>query len=180
MNEQVITFYAKQRQQLALALQNAHLSPSQVQLSNIFPHDNDDLSSPGGGEHCGRVPGRREGHHRDLLCEGRHHRHRLPAGEGEAQCSAHQGQVVLLVMQILVLIRNFLRFCLVVVGDMSTLEKASQDLWGELIKDARSRGRYLSFILCHCELSCQMRQFLNPRLLKVSSSSQLGEMLKAG
>ena len=29
MNEQVITFYAKQRQQLALALQNAHLPPSQ-------------------------------------------------------------------------------------------------------------------------------------------------------
>ena len=120
---------------------------------------NVDLYSTGGGEHCGRVPGRREGHHRDLLCEGRHHRHRLPAGEGEAQCSAHQGQVVLLVMQILLLIRNFLRFCLVVVGDMSTLERASQDLWGELIKDARSRGRYLSFILCHSELSCKRVNF---------------------
>ena len=46
-------------------------------------------------------------------------------------------------MQIFLLIRNFLRFCLVVVGDMSTLEQASQDLWGELIRDARSRGRYL-------------------------------------
>ena len=46
-------------------------------------------------------------------------------------------------MQILLLIRNLLRFCLVVVGDMSTLEKASQDLWGELIRDARSRGRFL-------------------------------------
>ena len=49
----------------------------------------------------------------------------------------------ILVIQIFLLIRNSLRFCLVVVGDMSTLEKASQDLWGELIKDARSRGRYL-------------------------------------
>ena len=83
-------------------------------------------------------------------------------------------------MQILLLIRNFLRFCLVVVGDMSTLEKASQDLWGELIRDARSRGRYLSFMLCHSELSCKRVNFYNPRLLKVSSSSQLGEMLKAG
>ena len=36
MNEQVITFYAKQRQQLALALQNAHLPPSQVQYCPIF------------------------------------------------------------------------------------------------------------------------------------------------
>ena len=51
--------------------------------------------------------------------------------------------MVFLDLQIFFLTRNSLRFCLVVVGDMSTLEKASQDLWGELIRDARSRGRFL-------------------------------------
>ena len=33
------------------------------------------------------------------------------------------------------------RFCLVVIGHMGTLEKASPDLWGELATDARNRGR---------------------------------------
>ena len=33
------------------------------------------------------------------------------------------------------------RFCLVVIGHMGTLEKASPDLWGELVTDARKRDR---------------------------------------
>ena len=33
------------------------------------------------------------------------------------------------------------RFCLVVIGHMGTLEKASPDLWGELVTDAKKRDR---------------------------------------
>ena len=36
------------------------------------------------------------------------------------------------------------RFCLVVVGDSSTLATACPELWGELVNNARQRGRLLA------------------------------------
>ena len=103
----VITFYAKQKQQLALALQTANLPPTEVLVNTVDGFQ--------GGE-------------RDVIvisC--------VRAGTSSIGFLQEKERLNVALTRA--------RFCLVVIGDMSTLEKASSDLWGELVGDARNRGR---------------------------------------
>merc|ERR1712083_217216 len=117
----VITFYAKQKQQLALALQSANLPPTEVLVNTVDGFQ--------GGE-------------RDVIvisC--------VRAG------TSHIG--FLQEKERLNVALTRARFCLVVIGDMETLERASQDLWGGLVSDARRRGR-----LHKVTPSSNLREFL--------------------
>ena len=101
----VITFYAKQKQQIALALQAAKLPPMDVNTVDGFQ----------GGE-------------RDVIvisC--------VRAGTPSIGFLQEKERLNVALTRA--------RFCLVVIGDMGTLEKASPDLWGQLVTDARNRGR---------------------------------------
>ena len=103
----MITFYAKQKQQLALALQTANLPPTEVLVNTVDGFQ--------GGE-------------RDVIvisC--------VRAGTSSIGFLQEKERLNVALTRA--------RFCLVVIGDMSTLEKASSDLWGELVNDARDRGR---------------------------------------
>jgi senataxin len=109
----VITFYAKQKQELSLALQSAEGGA----LRDVAVNTVDGFQ---GGERdiivisCVRAGG----HGIGFLDE----RERLNVALTRA------------------------RFCLVVVGHTDTLQKASPELWGRLVADARGRGRLLTVL----------------------------------
>jgi len=104
----VITFYAKQRQEISLALQNQAVPEVLVNTVDGFQGGERDVIVIS----CVRAGGGRIG----FLEE----KERLNVALTRA------------------------RYCLVVVGDTSTLASACPDLWGQLVGNARERGRLLT------------------------------------
>ena len=117
----VITFYAKQKQQLALALQTARLP--QVLVNTVDGFQGGEWSLLKVTHVLIWPPGER-----DVIvisC--------VRAGTPSIGFLQEKERLNVALTRA--------RFCLVVIGHMGTLEKASPDLWGELVTDAKKRDR---------------------------------------